>query len=47
MSEEFAFEKGLGESAAVNGDQGVKFAGAGVMDGAGDEFFAGAALAGD
>src|SRR5271169_4701568 len=47
MTKEFAFEKRLGQSAAVNYDQRMKSSWAGVMDGARYQFLSGAALSGD
>ena len=47
VAEQFAFEQRLGERAAVNDDHGMIAAVAGGVNGAGDEFLAGAALAGD
>ncbi|VBB43702.1 hypothetical protein TRIP_B310026 [uncultured Desulfatiglans sp.] len=45
MPEEFAFKERLRERAAVDGNEGHVFPGAVVVDGAGDEFLAGAAFA--
>src|ERR1019366_9664338 len=47
MTEEFALQKRLRQSAAVNDDQGMISSRAGVMDGARHQFLAGAALSGD
>ena len=47
MAEEFAFEELLGDGGAVDGDEILPAALAVMVDGAGDEFLAGAALAGD
>src|SRR5450759_3771894 len=44
MSEEFAFQKRLSQSAAVNDDQRMKSSRAGVMDRTRQQFFPGAAL---
>jgi len=47
VAEELAFDEVGGEAAAVDDDKGEVAAGAGVVDGAGDEFLACAGLAGD
>ena len=47
VAEELAFEERLGEGGAVEADEGSFAAGAGVVDGAGDEFLADAAFAAD
>src|SRR5690606_39173106 len=47
VAEELAFEQVLGDGAAVDGDERLFRPGAGFVDGAGDHFLAGAALAGD
>ena len=47
VAEELAFEQRFGERAAMNDDQRMEPARAGVVDGARDQFFAGAAFAGD
>ena len=47
MAEDFTFDERLGDGGAVYGDEGTGFAGAEVVEGAGDEFLAGAAFAGD
>ena len=47
VAEEFGFEEGFRESTAIDGDEGGLSAKAILVDGAGDEFFSGAAFAGD
>ena len=47
MSEEFAFEQGFGDCGAVDGDKGPFVSRAALVDGACDNFFAGAALSAD
>ena len=47
MSEQFALEEGLGDGGAVELDEGFGGAGAGVVEHAGDQLFAGAGLAAD
>ena len=47
VAEELALDQRLGNGRAVDGDKGLAAAGAEVVQGAGDEFLAGAALAGD
>jgi len=47
VAEEFGLNEGFAEGGAVDGDEGVVFAVAVVVDGAGDEFFAGAGFAAD
>jgi hypothetical protein len=47
MAEEFAFEEGFGDGGAVDGDEGGVGAVAVLVDGAGDEFLAGAGFAAD
>ncbi len=47
VAEEFGFEQGFGKRAAIDGDEGRFGARAIFVDGAGDEFLAGAAFSGD
>ena len=47
VAEEFAFEQVFGDRRAVDGDERLVHAGAVLENGAGDEFLAGAAFAGD
>src|SRR5271168_5552782 len=47
VAEEFGFEQRFGKRAAIDGDEGSFRAGAIFVDGAGDEFFTGAAFSGD
>jgi hypothetical protein len=42
VAEEFGFEKGFGEGAAIDGDEGVELASAVKVEGFGDEFLSGA-----
>ena len=45
VAEEFALEEGFGDGGAVDGDEGTVASWTALMDGACDDFFAGAALA--
>ncbi len=47
VAEELALEEVLGDGAAVDAREGLLGAGTGVVEGAGDDLFAGAALAED
>ena len=47
MTEEFAFEEGLGDCGAVDGDEWPLLARTDLMDRASDDFFSGAALPAD
>ena len=47
VAEELALQEGFGEGGAVDGDEALVGPGAALVDGPGDEFLAGAALAGD
>ena len=47
VAEQFAFQQGFGDGGAVDGDEGRFGAVAVLVDGAGDEFLAGAGLAAD
>ena len=47
VAEEFRFQEVVGYGAAVDGDEGMAFLFAGVMDGAGEEFLAGSGFAVD
>src|SRR5262249_53334119 len=47
VAEELAFDEVAGDGGAVEGDEGLVGAGGVGMNGAGDDFLAGAALAGD